>query len=265
MPEDVGLGFLPFLSKEKPLVNSVGLLEILSILEAEMDVKGAIDGLQSSIFGDLAVENIALVAPPNSDLYEGDWVVWHQSKSDSQAQGGMSLQLDANHPLRDLAKHGLVVRSTTSGNMANNDPSEYSGNHGEKLELICIPLFYNLEARAALLIVCERTKALYDLEPTLLSGVQAIFSHFFFKFRPDTQRQAFLTEKHENGYSDYGFSEIEERIARAFLANKTDRQIIRDLTISYEELHQQSKKMAEKLSVQSRDEIIEELIALRFK
>jgi DNA-binding CsgD family transcriptional regulator len=265
MPEDIGLGFLPFLSKEKPLINSVGLLEILSVIESEADVKGAIDALQSSIFGDLAVENIALVAPANSHLYEGDWVVWHQSKSDSQAQGGVSLELDAKHALRGLAKRGLVVRSTTSGHIVNNDPSEYSGNHGEKLELICIPLFYNLEAQGALMIVCQRTKELYDLDPALLSGVQAIFSHFFFKFRPDTQRQVLLTEKYENDYSEYGFTEIEERIARAFLADKTDLQITRKLTISQEELNQKCKIMAGKLSVQSRDEIIEELIALRFK
>ena len=265
MPEEIGLGFLPFLSKEKPLINSVGLLEILSIIEEEVGVKGAIDALRSSIFGDLAVEYIALIAPANSHLYEGDWVVWHQSKSDLQAQGGVSLQIDANHALRDLAKRGLVARSTTSGYTVNNDPSEYSGNHGEKLELICIPLFYNLEAQGALMIVCQRTKELYDLDPALLSGVQAIFSHFFFKFRPDTQRQAFLTEKHENDYSEYGFTEIEERIARAFLANKTDLQIIQKLTISQEEFNQKCKIMAEKLSVQSRAEIIEELIALRFK
>ena len=115
------------------------------------------------------------------------------------------------------------------------------------------------------MIVCQRTKELYDLDPALLSGVQAIFSHFFFKFRPDTQRRVLLTEKYENDYSEYGFTEIEERIARAFLADKTDLQITRKLTISQEELNQKCKIMAEKLSVLSRDEIIEELIALRFK
>ena len=233
--EDVG--FLPFLAREKPILNSLALLEILTLLECHKNFQGAIEQL---------------------------WMSWFSTSLGVEPDQGASLTIDAQHAIRDLAKTGVVARTTTSGYVVLEDSTSAQGDHGEKYEIICIPLFYNLEAKAALLIVCERSKQLYELELALISGAQAIFSYFFFNFRDDT-KQSFPTSKFNVVTQDeYGFSPVQADIARELLSDKSDLQITSTLNISTSELKKQLAEMGASLLVKTREEIIDELIALRF-
>lgn len=260
--EDVG--FLPFLAREKPILNSLALLEILTLLECHKNFQGAIEQLKGSILADIEVVDISLVAPAEMHLNDGVWISWFSTSLGVEPDQGASLTIDAQHAIRDLAKTGLVARTTTSGYVVLEDSTSAQGDHGEKYEIICIPLFYNLEAKAALLIVCERSKQLYELELALISGAQAIFSYFFFNFRDDT-KQSFSTSKFNVvTHDEYGFSPVQADIARELLSDKSDLQITSTLNISTSELKKQLAEMGASLLVKTREEIIDELIALRF-
>jgi hypothetical protein len=260
--EDVG--FLPFLAREKPILNSLALLEILTLLEGHNNFQGAIEQVKASILQDIEVVDISLVAPAELHLDDGVWTCWFSTSSGVEPDHRDLLSIGNQHAIRDIAKRGLVARTTTSGYLVLEDSSGDYSDHGEKYELICIPLFFNLEAKAALLVVCERTEQLYELELALVSGVQAIFSYFFFNYRNDTKRSLSTSKLNGATQDQYGFSSIQADIARELLSNKSDLQILNTLNISISELNNHLAAIGTTLLVKTREEVIDELIALRF-
>jgi len=263
-PGSEDVGFLPFLAREKPILNSLALLEILTLLEYHNNFQGAMEQLKASILQDIEVVDIFLVAPAEMHLNDGVWTGWFTTSSGVQPGHGALLTLNAQHAIREIVKRGLVARTTTSGYVVLEDSSGDQGDHGEKYEIICIPLFHNLEAKAALLVVCERTERLYELDLALISGAQAIFSYFFFNYRNDTKQSLSTSKVKVAAQDQYGFSPIQADIARELLSDKSDLQIMRTLDISISELSNQISEMGRSLLVNSREEIIDELIALRF-
>ena len=258
-------GFLPFLDPSQPLLNSINLLEILNSVDTQKNFSRALDLLEFSVLEDFGVAHISLLAPLENQLNDGDWVSWHQSSSATEGDEGITLTLKASHRIREIARSGVISKATTNGDNSIFDISENHAKMAETHEIICVPLLFNLEAKGALVILRERTKKFTDTELSLLSGVQSIFSHFYFKHRSDLNPISVLISSSQKSFMEIGFSNIQESIARDLLEGKTDKQIRLSLKLSEDSFENEFRAIAEILFVQSRDEVIEELSALNLK
>ena len=262
---DKNIGFLPFLDPAKPLLNSVNLIEVLASVDVQKDFGRALDLLESSILGDFGVTHISLLAPALNKFNGGDWISCFQSSSAVEGQEGIILSLNAGHKIREIASSGVVSKATTNGDYSIYDDGGDEFNTTETHEIICVPLLHNLEAKGALVILRERGKEFSETDLSHLSSVQSIFSHFYFKNRPDLTPFFGLTTQAPKSFEDFGFSQIQERIARLLLDGKTDRQIKSYLKIAEERFKEELQFISEILFVQSRNEVIEELSVLNLK
>ena len=265
MFEAESLGFLPFLDPSKPLLNSVNLIEVLASVDGQKDFERALDLLEFSLLKDFGVTHITLLAPALNQFNCGDWISCYQSSSAVEGQEGIVLSINAGHKIREIASSGVVSRATTNG-----DYSMYVGDSDdlktvETHEIICVPLLHNLEAKGALVILREREKEFSESDLSHLSGVQSIFSHFYFKHRPDLTPFSGLATSAQETFEGIGFSKLQKTIALHLLQGKTDKQIASHLEVAEGKLHEEIQSISEILFVQSRNEIIKELSVLNLK
>ena len=265
MFEPKNFGFLPFLDPAKPLLNSVNLIEVLASVDIQKDFGRALDLLEFSILEDFGVTHISLLAPTLNQFNNGDWISCHQSSSAMEGQEGIILTLNSAHKIREIASSGVVSRATTNGDYSIYGEGTDELNTSETHEIICVPLLYNLEAKGALVILRERGTEFSEADLSHLSSVQSIFSHFYFKHRPDLIPFSGLTASAQKSFQDVGFSQLQEKIARLLLDGKTDKQIKSYLEIAEEKFEEELQFISEILFVQTRNEVIEELSVLKLK
>ena len=265
--ENSSLGFLPFVDQEIPFVDSLNLMEILDAVCEEEDFHRALELLAVSTFERHHAISALLIAP-GDDLDSSTWKVSHQHNLASNEPENMIFSLNSNHKIVKLIEQARVTRAYSNGKETANGPiitsvsdensSEFQETHG----IICIPLIQNLEARAGLIIVLEKQIEISGSDRSLLAGLQAIFSYFYFKRRRESNRNfGSIGLSFGDGMTSH-LSYMQKIIARLMLEGRSDKEIFVELNLNIEEFQTLYSGIASYVFAQTREEIIQELSLL---
>ena len=262
--ESSSLGFLPFVDHEIPFVDSLNLMEILNAVCEEEDFQRALELLVVATFERHHAISALLIAP-GGDADTKSWKVSHQHNLGSIEADNMIFSLNSNHKIVKLIEQARVTRAYSNGKETANGPiitsasDINSGKFQETHGIICIPLIQNLEARAGLIIVLEKQIEISGSDRSLLAGLQAIFSFFYFKRRRESNM-----EYETNGLS-FGdgmashLSYMQKKIARLMLEGRSNKDIFVELNLNIEEFQRHYDGISTYVFAQTRDEIIQEL------
>jgi len=256
-------GFLPFAVQDIPFVDAINLMEILSAVCEEEDFKRALKLLVLSTFERHHAIS-ALLITPETDLKSKKWQVTHQYNLRSNEFEEMPFSLNSNHKIVKLIERARVTRAYSNGQENTNDSIDsgtgnLSSKIGEDHGIICIPLIKNLEVLAGLVIVSEKQVEISGSDHSLLSGLQAIFSFFYFKQRQEAASNFGIGEFYSGNKVLTRLSKEQKMIARLMLQGQNDETIVDKLNLDREEFQEYYDGIAAFLFAQTREEIIHEL------
>jgi DNA-binding CsgD family transcriptional regulator len=262
--ESSSLGFLPFVDHEIPFVDSLNLMEILNAVCEEEDFQRALELLVVATFERHQAIGALLIAP-GDDIGATTWKVSHQHNIGSNEPENMIFSLKSNHKIVKLIEQARVTRAYSNGKETANGPiftSASNVNLGEFQEthgIVCIPLIQNLEARAGLIIILENQIEISGSDRSLLAGLQAIFSFFYFKRRRETNMEYGTNgPSFGDGMANH-LTYMQKKIARLMLEGRSDKDIFVELNLNIEEFQRYYDGIARYVFAQTRDEIIQEL------
>ena len=262
--ESIGFGFLPYAHPGLAFTDAINLIEILSAVCEEDDFQGALRLLVSSTFERHHAIS-ALIIAEGSELEAENWNVTHQFNLRESGDDNKLLTLNSNHKIVKLIRQNRVTRANSNGTetqeipIITSLPDTPTTNLQESHGIICIPLILNLEAHAGLVVVLEKQVEISGIDQSLLAGLQAIFSFFYFKRR----RDPILDFSQSDDFLDTGtisqLTYVQVRIARLLLEGKSDEAITFELELTSSDFQKHYKRISEYLFAESKDEIIREL------
>jgi DNA-binding CsgD family transcriptional regulator len=262
--ESSSWGFLPVVDHEIPFVDSLNLIEILNAVSGEEDFQRALELLVVATFERHHALSALLISPGN-DIGAKNWEVSHQHNIGSSESENMIFSLNSNHKIVKLIEQARVTRAYSNGKETANGPIITSasdtnlGKFQETHGIICIPLIHNLEARAGLIIVLEKQIEISGSDRSLLAGLQAIFSFFYFKRLRESSLDYGVNSLSFGDGLTSNLSYMQKMVARLLLEGRTDNEIIVELNLNIEEFHRHYDGIASYVFAQTRDEIIQEL------
>ena len=256
------LGFLPFVDRDIPFVDSINLMEILDAVCEEEDFTRALTLLVLSTFERHHAISALLIAP-ESDAKTTKWKVTHQHNLRSNDPENTHFSLNSNHKIVKLIEQARVTRAYSNGKEKANeliisDESNLNPDIQEDHGIICIPLIQNLEVRAGLIIVLEKQIEISGSDCSLLAGLQAIFSFFYFRQRGEFISNFGISEFSSGSKVLTRLSKEQKMIARLMLQGQSDESICAELHLDKEEFREYYDGISVFLFAQTREEVIQE-------